>query len=396
MSTAPEFVPTEVPARIADLAFSYLRPAGFHEVQIPDERPDFDQPTAFFPLQVVMAGYGAVIFSAVARPAYPDGTVQDWAEFLARESKLEIASLEPGVLGGLPCLMVESLQPSDAGLMRLRTALLEDGGRLLNLSIMAPDAIWPSVEPTLRLALTSFRLAEPRGTSTPLLRGAPAAAPGTPAEAAESAAAVDPAPATRDGVPVVGGNSGEPCAPAELALADDAATLDPEHPMNVRLRDSGAGLVPRVLETYRAEKYAVVGAGAIAAVCRVPFGWHVLDDGRRTLFFDAGGKIQVSVNLRRDDGDARALLRNLLDAIRAEQSQVEPVYVDFAPDLPGLLLRNVRDGDTVLAQAYLVRQVRDDGLAHVARVTAAEADMERALNLTEIVLRSLGLAVAAA
>lgn len=177
MSSPPEFIPTDVPARIADLAFGYLRPAGFHVVQIPDERPDFDQPTTFFPLHVVMANYGAVLFSAVARPAYADGAVQDWAEFLARENQLEIVSLRPGVIGGLPCLLVEVQQPSEAGLMYMRTALLEDGGRLLNLSIMAPAAIWPGVEPTLQLALASFRLAGPRGTSTPLLRaGTPPAA----------------------------------------------------------------------------------------------------------------------------------------------------------------------------------------------------------------------------
>jgi hypothetical protein len=191
MSSSAEFIPTDVPARIADLAFSYLRPSGFQVVRIPDERPDFDQPTTFFPLQVVMANYGAVLFSAVARPAYADGTVQDWAEFLARESKLEIVSLQPGVIGGLPCLMLEVLETSEAGLMRMRTALLEDGQRLLNLSIVAPDAIWPAVEPTLRLALASFRLAEPRGTSTPLLRaGFPAGT--APVSGAKSARSTRP------------------------------------------------------------------------------------------------------------------------------------------------------------------------------------------------------------
>ncbi len=412
MSPVPEFVRIEVPDRIAGLAFSYLRPAGFHEVPVPEERPDFDQPTAFFPLQVIMAGYGAVLLSLVARPAYADGTVQDWAEFLARESQLELLSLAPGMIGGLPCLLVEAQQPSEAGLMRLRTALLEDGGRLLNLSIVAPEAVWPSVEPTLQRALMSFRLAEPRGSSTALLRTAavppPAdvarAEPSAPAEAAPAETRAAPeagAPravttSERDGVPVVSADTGEPAAPAELALSGDAATLDPEHPVNVRLRDRGAGLAPRVLETDLAGRFAVIGAGAIAAVCRVPLGWHVIDDGRRTLVFDAGGRIQLSLNLRRDTGDARALLREILEGLRSEQSQVAPVYLEFAADMPGLLVRNVRDGDTVLAQAYLVRQVRDDGLAHVARVTAAEDDMSRALNLAELVMRSLGLALAAA
>ena len=272
-SASPEFTPTEVPVRIADLAFSYLRPANFHVVQIPDERPDFDQPTSFFPLQVVMANFGAILFSAVARPAYADGLVQDWAEFLARESKLEIVSLRPAV----------------------------------------------------------------------------------------------------------------------LALADDAASLDPELPFNVRLRDNGAGLTPRVLESNSAEKYAVIGAGALVATFKLPFGWHAIDDGKRTLVFDSGGKVQISLNLRRDDGDARALLAQA----RAEQPEIDPLPVDFAADLPGLVLRSYRDGEDVLVQAFLVKHLRDDGLAHVARVTASPDDMSRAMNLVEIILRSLGVPVAA-
>jgi len=389
MATSPEFVPTEVPARIADLAFSYLRPANFHVVQVPDERPDFDQPTTFFPLQVVMANFGAVLFSAVARPAYADGTVQDWAEFLARESQLEIVSLRPGVLGGLPCLMVEVLQTSEAGLMRMRTALLEDGKRLLNVSIMAPDAIWPSLEPTLQVALGSFRLAEPRGTSTPLLRSAVKPAVEC-APAAPQAPAAEP-PRTSPSAPT----AGQPPAPAELALADDTASLDPELPFNVRLRDSGVGLVPRMLEMYSEEKYVVIGAGAVASTFKLPFGWHVMDDGRRTLVFDAGGRIQISLNLRRDDGDARALLAQILEQARAEQPEIDPLLIDFATDLPGLVLRNLRDGDDVLVQAYLVKHLRDDGLAHVARVTASPDDMTRAMNLVEVILGSLGLPVAA-
>ena len=389
MSASPEFTPTDVPARIADLAFSYLRPANFHVVQIPDERPDFDQPTSFFPLQVVMANFGAVLFSAVARPAYADGSVQDWAEFLARESKLEIVSLRAGVLGGLPCVMIEVLQPSDAGVMRMRTALLEDGKRLLNVSIMAPDAIWPSVEPTLQLALSSFRLAEPRGTSTPLMRSdvnpaeeiPVAAAPAAPAAESNGTAAAAPA-------------SG-PVAPAVLALAEDAASLDPELPFNARLRDNGAGLTPRVLETNSAEKFVVIGAGALVATFKLPFGWHAIDDGKRTLVFDSDGKIQISLNLRRDEGDARALLAQLLAQAREDQPEIEPLLVDFAADLPGLVLRNYRDGDDVLVQAFVVKHLRDDGFAHVARVTASPDEMSRAMNLVEIILRSLGVPVAA-
>ncbi len=392
--SSSQFTPTEVPARIADLAFSYMRPADFQIVTLPEERPDFDKPTAFFPLQVVMASYGAVLFSAAARPAYADGSVQDWAEFLSRESNVEIVSLRPGVLGGLPCIMVEVLQATDAGQMRMRTALLEDGKRLINVSIMAPEAIWASVEPTLQLALASFRLAEPRGTTTPLTKAdaEKAAAKAKDAEAAQAQATAAAAAAVTESAPA---EESKPAAAAELALADDAGTLDPEHPFNVRLRNKGAGLTPRVLDTNTQEKFAVIGAGAIATTFKLPFGWHALDDGKRTLVFDAGGKIQVNLSLRRDDGDAKALLNELMAQARRDQPKIDPLMIDFAPDMPGLVLRNYRDGDDLLVQAFIVKHVREDGLAHVARVTAAPDDMSRAMNLAEIILRSLGAVLVA-
>jgi hypothetical protein len=375
-----------VPARIADLAFSYLRPANFQAVTMPDEKPDFEKPTSFYPLQVVMANYGAVLFSTSARPAYADGTVQDWAEFMAKQTEVEIVSLQPGVLGGLPALIVEALQRSEAGVMRIRTALLEDGKRLINVSIMAPDAIWKGVEPTLLTSFTSFRLAEPRGTSTPLTRAAAEKAGKKSGAAAKAPAASAAAGAS---------NESKPSLPADLALADNAGTLDPEHPFNVRLRNNGSGLTPRVLEANQKEKYAVVGAGAIEAGFQVPFGWHVMDDGQRTLVFDADGKIQINLNLRRDHGKAHVMLKEIMAQAKKEQPQIDPELVDFAPDMPGLILRNYRDGQDVLVQAFVVKHVRDDGLAHVARVTASPEEMSRAMNLAEVIIRSLGPALVA-
>ena len=122
----------EVPARVAGLAFSYLRPADFNVLDLPEDKPDFERPETFFPLQVVMASYGAVLFTVGARPAYDDGTVEDWAEFLAREAKMEVFSVKPSTLAGLPAITVEATQQSEMGPMRIRMALIEDGTRLLN------------------------------------------------------------------------------------------------------------------------------------------------------------------------------------------------------------------------------------------------------------------------
>jgi hypothetical protein len=139
------------------------------------------------------------------------------------------------------------------------------------------------------------------------------------------------------------------------------------------------------------QKSALVGAGALVATLRVPFGWHAIDDGKRTLIFDAGGKIQISLNLRRTDGDHRGLLEELKAEAMKEQPEIDPLLVDFAPDMPGLVLRNYRDGDDVLVQAFILNQLRADGLTHVARVTASPDDMSRAMNLAESILRSMNI-----
>lgn len=85
MSSSPQYTLVDVPARIAGLAFNFLQATNFNALELPEETPDFEQPAVFMPLHVVMASYGAVLFSVGARPAYGYGTVEDWAGFLARE-----------------------------------------------------------------------------------------------------------------------------------------------------------------------------------------------------------------------------------------------------------------------------------------------------------------------
>ncbi len=387
MSPSPEYTSVEVPARIADLAFTYLRPADFQAIALPDDKPDFEAPTSFYPLHVAMANYGLVLFSAGARPAFADGTVEDWAEFISREAKLEILEVKRGVVGGLPAVMLELRQEADGTMVRLRTAFIEDGKRLLNLSVIAPEAIWSNLEGMLQLSLSSFRLAEPRGSTVPVMR--------SDAPQVSSPVVNQTPPVESDGEAVPVNPDTTPTPMAELALADEATTFDPEHPFNVRMRDNRGGLAVRVLAINAAEKFATLGAGALVATFDAPFGWHVIDDGRRTLVCDAAGKIQISLNLRRAGEDTSALLDQILNEAMAEQPEIDPLRLDFAPDLPGLVLRNYRDGDDVLVQAFIAKRLREDGLVHVARITAAPDEMTRAMNLAEVILRSLQIPVTA-
>jgi hypothetical protein len=88
--------------------------------------------------------------------------------YLCGEQGIQIEGLRDVRVNDSPALMADATQPTDAGPMRIRLILLEDGERLYNVSAMAPEQIWASVEPVLDRLLGSFRLADVRGPTAPL------------------------------------------------------------------------------------------------------------------------------------------------------------------------------------------------------------------------------------
>lgn len=114
------------------LSCTCLFPDGWVQVPTPDETYDFDNPGVFLPLLVGMAPYGAVVFTIAARPAFGDGTVQDWAEFLAAQNNLRLETVREARVNRLPCVLVEGTMDAEMGVMRSRSVFLEDGQRLYN------------------------------------------------------------------------------------------------------------------------------------------------------------------------------------------------------------------------------------------------------------------------
>src|SRR5689334_5866508 len=130
-----------VPDGRAMLGCSCVVPDGWVRVPIPDDSYDFDNPAVFLPLLVCMAPYGAVVFTIAARPAFEDGTVEDWAIYLAAQNNLEVERIREARVNRMPCILVDATMPSDAGPMRSRSVFLEDGRRLFNVGALAPEAI---------------------------------------------------------------------------------------------------------------------------------------------------------------------------------------------------------------------------------------------------------------
>ena len=356
------------PAGREFLTCRFLRPADFRRAELPEQEIDFEKHATFLPLAVCIANYGPVVFTVAARPAFEDGSVSDWLRFLAREENFELDEVRTTQIGTLAGVEALVLQRQEDMTVRLRLVLIENGGRLFQLSGMAPVQLWPGAEKVLGEMIASFELAVDQGSTTPLEHAPEANSP-------EEAPEPQPTPAAETETAEL-----TPGSWAELVRADSAASLDPEAPINANLRDRGVGFVPRVHRLDESLKAAYVACGAIEGGFRVPFGWHAIDDGRRVLVFDADNRMQISVNLRAWDGELEALG----EALTAEYVQQQPDVETFAQAHGDIHVAGVRglhiDGE-VLNQGFVIRRVRDDNLVLVARATGAGDDIRLALNL---------------
>lgn len=385
----------EFPSRIADLGFVMDLPGDWLSHELPPEEPNFADGSKLVPLAVVTAPHAAIILAIAARPAYDDGTLHQWAWYLLNAHGITPRAVGAGEVGPHPAVVGEGSQPSDLGPLTVRFAFLVDGGRLVNLSLTAPEVFDDLSREVWTAAIRSFHLTSPKEVAPPSDEGtvasspapaaeakreeAPASPPSTPAVAAEA----EPAP---EAEPAAGEPASSPF--AAHALAEDLASLDPDQRMNANLRDRGVGLVPRVLAADAEGRRATVGAGAVEALLDVPFGWHVLDDGKRTLVFEPTGRIQISLNLIPAEGRSRdEILDELEAAARSEYPAPEFVRLTQG-EISALGVRNIADGQQPLEQYHLLAPHRTDRFVLRARVTATPETSTPACTLAELIVDS--------
>ncbi|MBL9190214.1 MAG: hypothetical protein JNK23_22220 [Opitutaceae bacterium] len=357
----------------------FLKPSDFKIADLPAEEVDFSKGSQFMPLAIALTQYGPMVFTVAARPAFDDGAVSQWLEYICRADGYQHTPVKETRIGDRPAVTCDATQKADDVTMKMRFVLFEDGGRLIQMSAMAPEPLWDSAIKKMAPMLASLELREARGTKVPLFPGQP-----VPVSKTEGQTEPSPPPAPEKNAPAAASAPTARLTLAELAalaLAADAMSLDPEQRVNANLRDRGAGLVPRVASINVAGKFAMVAPGAVAGFFRVPLGWHVIDDGKRTLVFDAGGKIQINLSQRLHEGASpRDFARSCLDQYLAEQPDL-PVAVF---EIDGIAAAGVRgatiDGEK-LDQCFFVRDLGRPGLLLVARVTAKDADSKRALDL---------------
>ena len=359
MSDPFEFVTYTAPARVANLGFRIAVPKDWAMPELPAENADFNTPTIFLPLMLAVAPYAAIVLTVAARPAYGDGSVQDWTLYLLGAHGIEPASLSARPVGGFKAIAGLGRQVQDGVALETRFAFFEDGGRLVNLTLMAPAALSSPLEHVWQAALESFELAEPIGQSAPLHGIAHLPEPAAP----------------------------EPSF-AAFALAAGAESLDPDEAMNANLRDRGVGLTPKIVSQAPEEKKATIGAGAIVALIDVPFGWHVIDDGRRMLIFEPSGKIQVNLNLIESTGGPEPILGQIEAEARQSYIDQNPQFLRLSDGpVHGLGIRNILADGEAVEQIHLLTPGRE-GQWLRARVTATPDSITSAANLAELILKS--------
>jgi hypothetical protein len=404
------------PSRIAQLGFAVGLPADWISHPLPDEQPDFADPSLLVPLAAVTAPHAAIVWAAAARPAYGDGTLSDWARYLVAQHGLTLRAFGEGQLGSLPALVGEAVQDSEVGPLRVRFVFAEDGGRLINLTLTAPEMLADAVVTMWFSGLASFALEDPHGATVPLWP-AVVPAPSTdavaamagitpvdaelPADATLSHVAAEPdaAPvaaslAAPDAAPDAGPDAESDVAPSAArpfavhARAEGASTLDAEHPVNRRLRDNGVGLVPRVVDVDARQQCATLACGSITAQLTLPLGWHVIDDGRRVLVFEPAGEVQVHLDLLASEESGHGGALDQLEA-QARRDYPAPEFQRLsAGRLSALAVRGIADGDQPLEQFHLLIDGPDTGHLLRARVTATPATAAAAANMGELILDS--------
>ena len=364
----------KVTSSVAELHFAIEAPADWKPVDLPPEVPDFENPLAFAPVAMLAAPYAAVVFSIAARPAYAEGSLSDWLGYVTREQNLDPGPIESEQVGPHAAVGCWSGQMQDGVVMRSRLALFEDGTRIVTLTCLAPDALWASVAVAFRAMLDSFRLTVARGANTARSQG-DELPPSSFVPKATSPEPTQPQPQPQQ-------TEAKTTMPASqrLARAAGMGSFDQDDPINARLRDRGVGLVPNLLDYDEQERWATLAPGSLRATLRVPFGWHVVDDGKRTLVFDAGGTTQVNLHLvpRRDRNDDTILMQKLV-ALREERPTLEWVRFD-AEGWECLAIRNLEINGEQVEQCYLLRGMPDD-LVLEMRVTSSPDTMSSAVEL---------------
>jgi len=168
-------------------------------------------------------------------------------------------------------------------------------------------------------------------------------------------------------------------------------SFNEEHPLNANIRNNGIGLRPNMAGIDPQAMTGTFACGSIMAYLTIPFGWHIFDDGKRTLVFDEGSTVQVNFNLAAGEGLTDEML---IEQAIADLGQAYPGAEWVTMELGGmksLAIRGIQLQGEILDQVYIMKAAPAEGTWLVIRSTSLPVDTERVLNMIELIIGSLRL-----
>lgn len=345
-----------------DFKMVFEKPESWMIADLPPEATadtDFSDPTKFAPVCLVIDPTNQEtrppMFMVAARPSYPDGTVAEWLAAICADQKLEHGPIERAVFGDSQAVYCAAQMTREDN-ARMVVVLLEDGGRLINLAFMTTPDKWEANTEVLNTFFNSFRLVDAKGSKV----------------------ALSPE-----------GNTTKPS--DELALADDASTLDQNNPINANLLQRGAGFVPNIAKKDDATRTATLACGALQGFIDLPYGWHAIDDGRRVLVFDPQNQTQINCSqISREGASDREILEKTLEGLQQESPGFD-YKIDDVDGSVVLMVRDVVIDGEKTQQAYMLAAATDPKYVVKIRVSCT-GDMNhvvRSINVGEQIRKTL-------
>lgn len=175
-----------------------------------------------------------------------------------------------------------------------------------------------------------------------------------------------------------------------FTLPTGRESLSQDHPLNANLRDNGIGLVPRIASIDEAAGFATLACGSILARLSIPLGWHIFDDGRRALVFDAASTVQINFQLCDTKGHAAELLiQHIITQVQQAQPEAEWVTMDLA-GMPSVAFRGLKMNDEYCDQVHMLLQTPGKkGLFLEIRVVARPDDIVKTMDMVEAIFNTI-------
>lgn len=176
----------------------------------------------------------------------------------------------------------------------------------------------------------------------------------------------------------------------DFASANTPESFMQDQEMNANLRDNGVGLVPNMAGIDIQDLSGTFACGCIWAYLTIPMGWHIFEDGQRTLVFNEENTVQINFDLH-DRGEFSD--EQMIEQVIAQVAEAYPEAKWITMELAGMKtvgFRGIPIEDVYVDQIFMVmdRPERENA-AMLIRITCDPEATVRTMNMVEVMLRSL-------